>query len=62
MSKMGQYIQEFNDDLINMSFHDFCLKHACDYQNKAKDENKLKELRDEYNSMKDDLLNDCYEL
>jgi|AOAMet2_C49A8_35_1029299.scaffolds.fasta_scaffold03314_3 hypothetical protein len=61
MSKMGQYIQEFNDDLINMSFHDFCLKHANDYPNKAKDENKLKELKDEYNSMKDDLLT-SYEL
>lgn len=54
MSKIGQHIQEFEDDLINMSFHNFSLKHATDYppKNKAK----LKELKEEYDFMREDLL------
>lgn len=54
MSKMGQHIQEFNDDLINMSFDDFALKHATNYSNKG--EKEVKELRKEWLNMREELF------
>lgn len=54
MSKIGQYVSEFNDDLINMSFDEFASKHANGYPNK--DENELKELRKEWLNMREELF------